>query len=107
MQYIKLKHRSIAMPENWNELTLTQLFTLAVYGMRKLTAHHLIRKVIATSTRHELDGLRGSFHRVFHRDSLHIDIGHHIRSVEVEHQDLATLEQHVFLVVFNSDILFL
>ena len=49
MQYIKLKHRSIAMPENWNELTLPQLFTLAVYGMRKLTVQHLkVSMLLAT-----------------------------------------------------------
>ena len=49
MRYIKLKHRSIAMPENWNELTLEQLLTLAVYGMRKLTVQQLKVSMLLSS----------------------------------------------------------
>lgn len=49
MKHIKLKRRSIAMPENWNELTLQQLFTLAVYGMRKLTVQRLKVSMLLSS----------------------------------------------------------
>ena len=41
MKQINYGRRSISLPENWNDLTLEQLITLAVYSLRRLSVQEL------------------------------------------------------------------
>ena len=70
-------------------------------------AHHLIREVVAVATRHKQDRILAPPTRMVHGDALHIYIGHHVRGVHGEHQDLTATQHYISVVVVSTELLLL